>query len=129
MKKKVLWNRPRMYCCCVWCANVSKCAPVSQCTSFRKGGRGERERGVSKEQQMCFYYYCPRSKSILATKLLDREEEFYLKPFPILNFSSDFCVQIGSISLAFLCPENTYLLHMGKFHCMADLLLDWFGFD
>ena len=101
---------------------------VSVRVSVREGG--ERERGgVSKEQQMCFYYYCPRSKSILATKLLDREEEFYLKPFPILNFSSDFCVQIGSISLAFLCPENTYLLHMGKFHCMADLLLDWFGFD
>ena len=24
-------------------------------------------------------------------------------------------------------PENTH--HRGKYHCMADLLFDWFGFD
>ena len=25
-------------------------------------------------------------------------------------------------------PENTHLLRKGKYHCTADLLLDWFGF-
>ena len=24
-------------------------------------------------------------------------------------------------------PDNTY--HRGNYHCMADLLFDWFGFD
>ena len=26
-------------------------------------------------------------------------------------------------------PENTHLLHMGKYHCTADLLFDWFVFS
>ena len=26
-------------------------------------------------------------------------------------------------------PENTHLLHKGKYHCMADLLFEWFVFD
>ena len=26
-------------------------------------------------------------------------------------------------------PENTHLLRKGKYHCMTDLLFDWFGFD
>ena len=26
-------------------------------------------------------------------------------------------------------PENTNLLRKGKYHCMVDLLFDWFGFD
>ena len=25
--------------------------------------------------------------------------------------------------------ENTHLLCKGKYHCMADLLFDWLGFD
>ena len=25
--------------------------------------------------------------------------------------------------------ENTHLLRKGKYHCMADLLFDWFGFS
>ena len=27
-----------------------------------------------------------------------------------------------------LMTDNTHLLHEGKYHCMADLLFDWFGF-
>ena len=26
-------------------------------------------------------------------------------------------------------PEDNYLLRKGKYHCTADLLFDWFGFD
>ena len=26
-------------------------------------------------------------------------------------------------------PENTHLLHKGKYHYTADLLFDWFGFS
>ena len=30
---------------------------------------------------------------------------------------------------ALVLPENTHLLRKGKYHCMADLLFDWFGFS
>ena len=25
--------------------------------------------------------------------------------------------------------KSTHLFHMGKFHCTADLIFDWFGFS
>ena len=33
---------------------------------------------------------------------------------------------IGALKV---CPDNTYLIYKGKYHCMADLLIYWFGFD
>ena len=30
---------------------------------------------------------------------------------------------------SYICTENTHLLRKGKYHCMADLLFDWFGFS
>ena len=29
----------------------------------------------------------------------------------------------------FTQADHTDLICMGKYHCMADLLIDWFGFD
>ena len=37
-------------------------------------------------------------------------------------------IRTSLVRLTLVKPENTHLLCKAKYHCMADLLFDWFGF-
>ena len=45
-----------------------------------------------------------------------------------LNAVFEISLWLVGVSGTIVKPENTDLLHKGKYHCMADLLFDWLGF-